>query len=327
MFLRKFFLLFLPLLLGACQTAPLAPAAPPLPHLTPIQVAPNVYYFRGSLEDANPQNQGVVANVGFIVGPTGVTVIDTGSSYRRGQDILRGIREVTDQPVKMVIVTHAVREFLFGNGAFAEQGIPIMAGADAIELMKARCNHCLEQLNQELGEASMAGTRLVLPDRPVTESMQLEIGGRIIGIVYQGWASGPGDLVVLDRATGTLFAGFMVQNGHIPSIHDAHIDQWIRALNHFLSLPPRAIVPGYGDAMYRDRAPSFPLILSEQRRYLMMLDHHVNNAYAAGKSLSEVVQTPFPDFESWAGYPRIHRENLHYDYLQKEKDDLNSTKQ
>jgi glyoxylase-like metal-dependent hydrolase (beta-lactamase superfamily II) len=324
LFLLRALFFLLPLLLGACQSLPQASSAPPLPRLVPIQVAPGVYYFRGALEDVSPENQGVVGNVGFIVGPSGVTVIDTGSSYRRGQAILQGIREVTDQPVKAVIVTHAVREFLFGNGAFAEQGIPIMAGQDAIELMRDRCNHCLEQLNLELGEASMAGTRLVLPDQPVTESLSLEIGGRSIGVVFQGWASGPGDLVVLDRFTGTLFTGFLVQNGRIPAIRDAHVDQWIRSLNHFLSLPPRAIVPGYGDAMYRDQAPRFPLILAEQRRYLMMLDHQIAQTYSQGKGLAEVVEIGFPDFKSWAGYPRVHRENLHYGYLQKEKEDLNA---
>lgn len=321
MSLNKLFLFLVPFWLVACQTLP-QPVAP-LPQLHPIEVAPGVYYFRGSVEDVNHQNQGVVANVGFIVGTTGVTVIDTGSSYRRGQDILAGIREVTDLPVKAVIVTHAVREFLFGNGAFAERGIPIMAGAEAIELMKERCNHCLEQLNQELGEEVMVGTHLVLPDQSITESKQVEIGGRSLGIIVQGWASGPGDLVVLDRVTGTLFTGFMVQNGRIPAIRDAHVDQWIRALNHYLSLPPRAIVPGYGDAMYRDQAPKFPQILAEQRRYLMMLDHRVHQAYTQGKGLAEVVENPFPDFSTWAGYPKIHRENLHYGYLQQEKEDLN----
>jgi glyoxylase-like metal-dependent hydrolase (beta-lactamase superfamily II) len=321
--LLRRFLWLLPLLLTACQTLPPGASAPELPKLHPIEVAPGVYYFRGSTEEVSLQNQGVVGNVGFIVGPTGVTVIDTGSSYRRGQAILEGIREVTDQPVKAVIVTHVMREFLFGNGAFAERGIPIMAAGDAIELMKDRCNHCLEQLVQELGESAMAGTRLVLPDQAVNESRQLEVGGRSLGIIYQGWASGPGDLVVLDRLTGTLFAGFLVQNGRIPAIHDAHVDQWVRALNHFLSLPPRAIVPGYGDAMYRDRAPRFPLIIAEQRRYLMMLDHRVNKSYQEGQGLSEVVQIPFPDFETWSGYPKIHRENLHYGYLEREKEDLN----
>jgi hypothetical protein len=48
----------------------------------PVAVAPGVYVMQGNGDAVAPANRGIVANNGFIVGTSGVTVIDTGSSYR-----------------------------------------------------------------------------------------------------------------------------------------------------------------------------------------------------------------------------------------------------
>src|SRR5262245_61239940 len=86
------------------------------------RIAEDVYAFIGKPEEVSAANRGFVANSGFIVGPSGVVVIDTGISYRHGRRMLDAIARVTDRPVELVINTHAVQEFLFGNAAFEERG-------------------------------------------------------------------------------------------------------------------------------------------------------------------------------------------------------------
>ncbi|NIO41779.1 MAG: MBL fold metallo-hydrolase, partial [Burkholderiales bacterium] len=83
-----------------------------------VEVADNVYALVGSADEVTTENRGRVANAGFIVGPSGVIVIDTGISYRHGNQLLDAIHEVTARPVKLVILTHAVKEFVFGAAAF-----------------------------------------------------------------------------------------------------------------------------------------------------------------------------------------------------------------
>ena len=46
--------------------------------LEPRAVAADVYVFVGKTEDFNTTNGGNIVNTGFIVGPQGVVVIDTG---------------------------------------------------------------------------------------------------------------------------------------------------------------------------------------------------------------------------------------------------------
>jgi glyoxylase-like metal-dependent hydrolase (beta-lactamase superfamily II) len=197
--------------------------------LEPEKVADGVYAFIGDAGEISAANRGFVGNSGFIVGPSGVIVIDTGSSYRHGRRMLVAIARVTDKPVELVIITHAVQEFLFGNAAFAERGVTILAHRETTKLMMARCEHCLENLKRVLGE-ELEGTRLVAPQREIDATTTIDAGGRRLELIYLGWASTPGDLAVLDPDSGVLFAGGMVSAGRIPDIRDCDFEGWQRAL-------------------------------------------------------------------------------------------------
>jgi glyoxylase-like metal-dependent hydrolase (beta-lactamase superfamily II) len=175
------------------------------PDLEPVAVAPSVYAFYGDPGEATPDNAGNTGNSGFIIGSDGVIVVDTGISYRHGQAMLAAIARTTRKPVQLVIVTHGVQEFLFGNAAFAERGVPLLAHTRSVELMRSRCEHCLENLRQLLGEEQMHSTRVVLPERTLEASTSLEVAGRKL-ICSRSAGRQPGDLANSDRS-GVLFTG------------------------------------------------------------------------------------------------------------------------
>lgn len=198
--------------------------------LAPAQIATGVYAFIGANAEMTVENRGFVGNSGFLVGPTGVIVIDTGASRRHAQRMLAAIAKITDKPVVLVILTHAIQEFLFGNAAFEERGIPILAHTETAKLMRARCDQCLQTLRALLGE-ELEGTRLVLPGTQIDRGTPLEAGGRQIELLHFGWASTPGDLALLDRQSGALFTGGLVTEGRVPEIRDSDFDGWLRALD------------------------------------------------------------------------------------------------
>jgi glyoxylase-like metal-dependent hydrolase (beta-lactamase superfamily II) len=283
--------------------------------LVPQRIADGVYAFVGDGGEPDAGNRGFAANSGFVVGESGVVVIDTGTSRRHGERMLAAIARVTSRPVVLVVNTHATQEFIFGNGAFADRGIPILAHRETVTLMRARCAHCLENLRPALG-AELAGTVLVLPNREVAGDTRIEAGGRRLELVHPGWAATPGDLAVVDTETGTLFAGGLVASQRIPEIRDCDFEAWLRALERLSALSPRRVVPGFGP-------PAGPEAIDATAAYLRDLDARVQALYARSGSLLDALdQAGLPAYERWTLYAGLHRRNAQHRYLQLETRDL-----
>jgi len=282
----------------------------------PVRVAEDVYAFVGATDEASPDNGGFTGNAGFIVGSEGIVVIDTGGSYRIAEEMLAAIRTVSDKPVALVVNTHAVQDFLFGNAAFAALGAPLLTHRRSADLMRERCAHCLENLGLLLGDRAMAGTRLVVPQRLMEHSQVLHVGGRELELLHFGWGATPGDIVVLDRRAGVVFAGGLASIGRIPETRDGKLAGWIAALDALAMLPARRVVPGHGPISD----------LGEVRRtqaYLRDLDALVRRLYEDGLSLLEALDaSELPAYRNWGAYASVHRRNVQQRYLELELDDL-----
>ncbi len=280
-----------------------------------VSVADGVYALVGANGTVSPDNRGRVANAGFIVGPSGVIVIDSGVSYRHGKQLLTAIRNVTDRPVKMLILTHAVREFVFGAAAFEEIGATIVAHRETRDLMKVRCGHCLQQLSDQLGD-EMHGTRLVLPRSLLDAATRIDSAGSSIEILYFGWAATPGSIAVFHRSSGTLFAGGLVSAGHVPAIRDCYFEGWQAALRQLMDLPLTRVVPGYGP-------PSGAESIRATANYLDALDARSRQLYEESSSLLDVVDdAALAEFAGWNAYDPNHRRNALHRRLQLEIKDL-----
>ena len=306
----------LPFLLALLTLGVVPLASPNAQALQPVKVAENVYAFIGELGEPSPENAGNVGNSGFIVGDDGIVVIDTGISYRHGREMLTAIAQVSGKPVRLVIITHAVQEFLFGNAAYDEIGVPVLAHAKSVELMRQRCEHCLANLQLILGPETMRGSRLVLPSRVVDGSTTLTIAGRRLELLYFGWASTSGDLAVFDRASGVLFAGGLVSSGRVPEVRDSNLQGWLDALDQLERLPCARVVPGHGPVIT-------PAGIGTTRSYLLDLDRKVQQLYRSGASLMEAVDAAdLPQYHAWGMYPSLHRKNILQRYLQLELEEL-----
>lgn len=290
-------------------------AEPAEDDLVPRRIADGVYAFIGDGAEPSAANRGFSGNSGFVVGSEGVVVIDTGISYRHGRRILDAIARVTGKPVQLAINTHATQEFIFGNRAFAERGIPILAHRQTIDLMHARCSHCLERLRPLLGE-ELAGTRLVFPQLEYAPDSIVDAGGRKLELLHFGWAATPGDVAVVDRTSGTLFAGRLVSAGRIPEIRDCDFEGWLRTLERLQGLALTHVIPGFGP-------PSDPGAISLTAGYLRDLDKKVQALYEHSTSLLESVDNSgLPAYGAWQLYSTLHRQNAQHRYLQLETRDL-----
>ena len=307
------------LLLSVVTTTPATTASgasAPAVALRATAVAPGVYAVIGAGAEISPANRGRIGNSGFIIGLRGVAVVDTGVSRREGSALLQAITAVTPKPVRLAIITHAGREFVLGSAAFRAQGIPILAQRETAKLIARRCEGCLEYLRSALGDDEMEGSAPVLPQRTISTSTSVVVGGRRLQLLYFGPASTPGDLAVWDRRSGVLFAGGLVSAGRVPELRDADLRGWIAALDRIGTLPIQWIVPGYGPVVTR-------AAVGQTRDYLVQLDTAVRALYRSGASLTDAIaHANLPAFAAWKLYAVNHPQNVQHLYLQLEDEDF-----
>ena len=299
------------LIAGLCLgSAPLAQAQ------AFVAIAPGVHAMVADLGDITPENQGIVGNAGFIVGTRGVLVVDAGVSYRFGERMAATIAATTAVPVQMVVLTDPIQEFHFGSAAFQDRGVPVLAHRDAAALIAERCETCLKRLKATLGDAAMAGSRVVVPDRLIDASTTVDLGDRVVDLLSFGRGAAPGNVAVFDRRSGVLFAGGLVSLGRIPRLRDGDLPQWLAALARIDELHARVLVPGHGPI-------GDPSQAQQTRDYLIALDDRVHALLAQGMGLAATLDAAgLPAFEAWALYPAWHRENVQELYLRLERAEL-----
>lgn len=255
--------------------------------LAVTEVAPGVFVHQGVIAEPAPDNHGDTANMGFIVGDSGVAVIDTGGTPELGRRLREAIAARTDRKPVIVINTHMHPDHVFGNAAFAD--VPIAGHANLRDALATRQEVYQRRLADELGEGAAAGIAPVRVDRPIAEEVRIDLGNRMLVLTAHPTAHTNNDLTVFDRKTGTLFAGDLLFVDHLPAV-DGNALGWLRVIDGLERVPAVRAVPGHGPAVV-----DWPGALDAERRYLTVLVEGVRRVLKAGGGIRDAVASVAED--------------------------------
>jgi quinoprotein relay system zinc metallohydrolase 2 len=294
-------------LLAACPA--IGAASGPLPV---TEIAPGVFVHAGAHEEASARNRGDIANIGFIVGERCVAVIDTGGSPAVGRALKQAVTATTPRPICFVINTHVHPDHLLGNSAFADTGAVFIGHEQLPAELAVRAPYYLETASRLLGRP-LDRSAVVPPQRTVTDTLTLDLGGRELHLRALPSAHTDTDLVVFDQATATLWLSDLLFVERVPSL-DGSLKGWLAVLDELEDRAAARAVPGHGPP-----SVPWPEAVAAQRRYLQTLLTETRAAIARGATIEQAAASVAgSERKRWRLFEHYNRRNVQNAYVELE---------
>ena len=241
-------------------------------------------------------------NTAIVVGDGAVMVIDTQATPVMAQDVIRRIREVTDWPIRYVVLSHYHAVRVLGASAYAAEHV--IASRDTYDLIMERGEADMKSEIERfprLFRAVESVPGLTWPTLVFEKRLALWLGKLQVELLQLGRGHTKGDTVVWLPQEKILFSGDLVEYGATPYAGDAYLTDWPATLDAIAALGPEKLVPGRGATLQTREAVRAGL--DGTRAFVSEMFAAVKRGAAAGKDLRAVYREAYdvlkPKFGEW----------------------------
>jgi len=273
------------------------------------KLSDHVYAIVGPYGNRTRENLGNNATFGVVVTTQGVVLIDPGGSYRGAAAIGEVIRQVTDEPVTVVINTGGQDHRWLGNAYFKERGARIIASAAAVADQRSRLQDQMFMLGNLIGVDGLEGTEPVYADETFTGQMRLKVGEISFELKHVGPAHTPGDSLIWLPEQQIVFSGDVVYVGRLLGVIPVSDSRnWITAFDTMGALEPKVVIPGHGPPTDLAAAKADTL------DYLSFLRETVGTFMDSGGDISQVGKLDQSRFAYLANFELLSGRNAQQVY-------------
>jgi glyoxylase-like metal-dependent hydrolase (beta-lactamase superfamily II) len=266
-----------------------------------VKIADGVHMF---------ENSRGASNATVVITDDGVLVFDF--NILTADQVLAGIRKLTDKKIRYLISSHSALDHASGAWYFRDdKPIFIATKTQAHDLqMQERAGFNERRDSKDERNAPYRGKALVQPDIAFDSNMTLYFGGLTFQITAEGRGHSTGDLTVYIPQKRVFLMGDLLDTeihpgqGESGDIFFSNVKGWIEILDRIMArhLPVETYVPGHGPVHVGRGVKD----LEEQKRYFVVMRDEVAKLIAAGKSLPQIekeIKVP----QEFAHYTRIER--------------------
>ena len=189
-------------------------------------------------------------NSGVIVGDDGVMVIDAQATPSMAGLVIERVRQVTDKPIKYVVLSHYHAVRVLGASAYNAQEIVASQKCRAMIAERGK-----EDWDSEYGRfprlfrAAETIPGLTWPTVTFKDHITLYLGKRRVDLMHIGRAHTAGDIIAHVADANVVFSGDIVEYKSACYCGDAHFTDWPATLDRLGAFKVEALVPGRGDAL------------------------------------------------------------------------------
>jgi glyoxylase-like metal-dependent hydrolase (beta-lactamase superfamily II) len=246
------------------------------------QLSPNAYAYTA---EGDP-------NSGVVIGDESVLVVDATATPVMARALIERIREITDKPIRHVVLSHYHAVRVLGASAFRSEGCEhIIASRGTYEMIAERGAQDMQSEIERfprLFQAVDSIPGLTWPSLVFQGAITLYLGQLEVRILQVGPGHTKGDTIVWLPQQHILFSGDLVEYQTAAYTGDAQLEEWPDTLECLRAMKPEKLVPGRGPALENPQHVHDGLDYTKD--FVSTLFTCAKESIAAGRTLKETFQ-------------------------------------